>query len=173
MMEKNNGKKCVIIDFLFLDLSTCTRCQGTDSNLDDAIADVSKVLEAADFEVIVNKINVTSEEQALKYKFISSPTIRVNGHDIQVEVKESLCESCGDFCGSDVDCRVFVYQGKEYTEPPKAMIIEGILKEIYGQKDNNDAEQNYAVPENLKKFYTSIKKKKSSCCQEENMSCCK
>ncbi|MDF2883715.1 MAG: hypothetical protein K0R54_4277 [Clostridiaceae bacterium] len=170
-----NEKKRVVIDFLFLDLSTCTRCQGTNTNLDEAIEDVSTVLEAADFEVIVNKIHVTSEEEAIKYKFLSSPTIRVNSHDIQLEVKESLCESCGDLCGSDVNCRVFVYEGEEYTEPPKAMIIEGVLKEIYGKKDNAE-KQDYTIPKNLKKFYTSIEKKSSlsdCCCSGKGNNCCK
>lgn len=112
-------KKRLVIDFLYLDLSVCTRCQGTDTSLDEALAEVSRVLEATGTEVIVNKINVNTEELAIKHRFLSSPTIRVNGHDIQMEVKESLCESCGDLCGDEVDCRVWVYQGKEYTVPPK------------------------------------------------------
>lgn len=124
--------KRIIIDFLYLDLSVCIRCQGTDTNLDEALEEVSKVLEATGVEVILNKINVLSEELARQHKFISSPTIRVNGNDIQIDAKESLCESCGDLCGDEVDCRVWVYQGKEYTIPPKAMIIEAILKEVYG-----------------------------------------
>jgi len=120
------GKRRIIIDSLFLDVSVCTRCQGTDTSLDEALSEVSTVLKATDVEVVVNKINVNTEELAKQYKFVSSPTIRVNGHDIQMEVKESLCESCGDLCGEDVDCRVWVYQGKEYAVPPKAMIVEAM-----------------------------------------------
>jgi uncharacterized cysteine cluster protein YcgN (CxxCxxCC family) len=103
--ENNNTssvKEQMIIDFLFLDLSVCTRCQGSNDSLEQAIAEVSKVLEATGIEVVVNKINVISEKIATAYKFISSPTIRVNGHDIQMDVKESLCESCGDLCGDEV-----------------------------------------------------------------------
>ena len=177
MVSDNNEKRCIIIDFLYLDLTTCTRCQGTDESLDEAIVDVSKVLEATGVEVIVNKINVTSEELAIKHKFVSSPTIRVNGHDIQMEVKESLCESCGDVCGSDVDCRVWVYQGKEYTEPPKALIIEGILKEMYGGSKRQNTEKDYLLPENLRKFYAALddkikmQKNESSCCGGSSNGC--
>jgi len=154
-------KKRLAIDFLYLDLSVCTRCQGTDTSLDEALAEVSKVLEATGTEVVLNKINVNTEALALEYKFISSPTIRVNGHDIQMEVKESLCESCGDLCGDQVDCRVWVYQGQEYTVPPKAMIIEGILKEVYGVKEAIPAEEEeYIMPENLKHFYAVMEDKK-------------
>lgn len=152
-------KKSIVIDFLFLDLSVCTRCQGADTSLDEALQEVSKVLEATGVEVVVNKINVVTEELAKQYKFISSPTIRVNGRDIQMDVKESLCESCGDLCGDDVDCRVWVYQGKEYTVPPKAMIIEALLKEVYGGSNDVQEEPEYSVPDNLKRFYEAMKNK--------------
>ncbi len=157
--DKTINKRQITIDFLYLDLSVCTRCQGTDTVLDEALAEVSKVLQATGAEVALNKINVNSEELAVAYKFISSPTIRVNGHDIQMEVKESLCESCGDLCGDEVDCRVWVYQGKEYTVPPKGMIIEAILKEVYGgSQGRNVIEQEYVVPENLKRFYSAMER---------------
>ena len=157
--DKTVNKRQITIDFLYLDLSVCTRCQGTDTVLDEALAEVSKVLRATGAEVILNKINVNSEELAVAYKFISSPTIRVNGHDIQMEVKESLCESCGDLCGDEVDCRIWVYHGKEYTVPPKGMIIEAILKEVYGgNQGKNVIEQEYVIPENLKRFYSALER---------------
>jgi len=153
--------KTITIDFLFLDLNVCTRCQGTESSLDEAMKDVSNVLEATGTEVKINKINVNTKELAVKYKFLTSPTIRVNGRDIQMEYKESLCESCGDLCGDEVDCRVWIYQGNEYTEPPKAMIIEGILKTVYGgDLSVNTDETEYVMPENLVHFYNVMKKKK-------------
>lgn len=178
--DVQKDRKNIVIDFLFLDLSVCTRCQGTDTSLDEALEEVSKVIEATGVEVVLNKINVVSEELARKYKFISSPTIRVNGRDIQMDVKESLCESCGDLCGDEVDCRVWVYQGKEYTVPPKAMIIEALLKEVYGNNSTNVAEKEYIIPENLKRFYASMNaktkntQKKSSCCSASSSKnkCC-
>ncbi|HHV06962.1 MAG TPA: DUF2703 domain-containing protein [Firmicutes bacterium] len=158
--EKLSNKKTITIDFLYLDLNVCTRCQGADANLDAALAEVARVLELTGVEVIVNKINVNSEQLAIAHKFVSSPTIRVNGRDIQLEVKESLCESCGDLCGEDVDCRVWVYQGKEYTLPPRGMIVEAILKVVYGGTDANpqpETEQPYVMPENLKHFYAAMR----------------
>lgn len=167
--DSGSNKRKMIIDFLYLDLSVCTRCQGTEESLEEALDEVAKVLEATGYEVVVNKINVVTEELAIRHKFVSSPTIRVNGRDIQMEVKESLCESCGDLCGDEVDCRVWVYQGKEYTVPPKAMIIEAILKEVYGgEGERSEKKQEYVLPPNLKKFYAAMKEKKgdkpSPCC---------
>jgi hypothetical protein len=157
--DKTVNKRQITIDFLYLDLSVCTRCQDTNAVLDEALAEVSNVLQATGAEVVLNKINVNSEELAIAYKFKSSPTIHINGHDIQMEAKESLCESCGDLCGDEVDCRVWFYQGKEYTVPPKGMIIEAILKEVYGEnRGHNDTEQGYVVPENLKRFYSAMER---------------
>lgn len=144
----------IVIDFLYLDLNVCTRCQGAENSLDEAIKDIAKVLEATGSDLKVNKINMNTKELAIKHQFLSSPTIRVNGHDIQMAFKESLCESCGELCGDAVDCRVWIYQGKEYTIPPKAMIIEGILKVLYGGSiETDEPEPSYIMPENLRHFY--------------------
>lgn len=159
--ETKVERKQIVIDFLFLDLSVCTRCQGAENSLDEALKEVSGVLEATGTDVVINKVNVNTEELAYKYKFLTSPTIRVNGRDIQMEYKESLCESCGDLCGDEVDCRVWVYQGNEYTEPPKAMIIEGILKSVYsGNTNDNIGETEYVMPGNLVHFYNVMKERK-------------
>ncbi|NLI14188.1 MAG: DUF2703 domain-containing protein [Peptococcaceae bacterium] len=148
---------------MYLDLNVCVPCRGTEARLEEAVSDVSRVLEATGVEVEVRKIHVQSEEQALALGFVSSPTIRVNGRDIQLEVKESLCESCGDLCGDEVDCRVWGYQGKEYSVPPKGLIIEAILREVY--KEPNEGAVNVKpltkVPENLKRFFARQKKEDS------------
>jgi hypothetical protein len=123
------------VEFLYLDLSVCARCQGTEASLEEAISEVARVLEQTGVEIGVQKIYVKSDEQARALGFVSSPTIRVNGRDIQAEVRESVCDSCGDLCGGEVECRVWLYQGREYTVPPKGMIIDAILREVYGGSD--------------------------------------
>lgn len=166
-------KRRVVIDFLYLDLSVCEWCKGTEKNLEEAIAGISNVLDLAGIEIELNKINVTSEELAIKHKFVSSPTIRVNGRDIQMEVKESRCDSCGDLCGDEVDCRVWVYKGKEYSVPPKALLMEGILEGIFSHEDAGDGDKEYVLPENLKKFYLAMNiRNKSCCCSSDDNSCC-
>lgn len=151
--------KPIIIDFLYIDLSVCERCQGTGETLSEAVKDVGQILEAAGYDIKVNFIHVQTEEQAEELGFVSSPTIRINGQDIQLDVKETLCESCGDLCGEDIDCRVWVYDGKEYTIPPKPMIVNAILGYIYGGgfQDTERIPQKQ-VPDNLKKFFASRNK---------------
>lgn len=152
------GRKQIVIDFLYLDLSVCERCQGTDSSLEDAVSEVSAVLTAAGYEIIVNKIKVTSEELAIQHRFLSSPTIRVNGADIMDEVSETRCCECGELCGDDVDCRVWHYGGEEFAAPPKGLIVDAILKAVYSKNEKSERED-YALPENLKVFFDGLQAK--------------
>ena len=85
----------------------------------------------------------------------------MNRRDIQLEGKESKCDSCGDLCGDDVDCRIWLYQGKEYTSPPPAMIIDAILREVYGQPAAAAmASEPFVLPDNLRKFFQAMRNKK-------------
>ena len=62
-----------------------------------------------------------------------------------------------------VDCRVWSYEGKEYTEPPKELIINAILKAIYSENTTDSVDQaktnTYKLPDNLKRFFDSLEKK--------------
>jgi len=82
------NKREIVIDFLYLDVTVCERCQGTDKSLDEAIGEVANILAATGIDVKVNKINVLNEELAKKHKFLTSPTIRINGKDIQMDLKK-------------------------------------------------------------------------------------
>lgn len=148
--------KNISVDFLYLDLNTCERCKASCSAIDQAVNELSEILSTLGYTITVNKIKITSLQKAKQYKFLSSPTIRVNGIDICGSVRENDCKDCGDLCGSNVDCRVFVYNGIQYDQPPKAMIIDGILKAIYAQNKTCPPTR-YKIPKNLVEFF--IKKK--------------
>lgn len=155
-------KKKIVMDFLYLDLETCERCCSTDETLKEAIAAAEEVLDAAGVEVELNSCLIDSMEMAEKHRFLSSPTIRINGKDIDADIRESNCESCGDICGDDVDCRVWVYQGEEYTAPPKALLLNAILKEVYSPSESADQQEAaYIMPENIVKFFDALNKKSS------------
>jgi len=158
------NEKTLAIDFLYLDLTTCERCQSTDSSLKEALRVLSGAFDTLGYGVHVNEVNITSRELAEQYRFISSPTIRVNGVDINADVKESDCADCGSLCGDNVDCRVFTYEGKDYEQPPTAMIVDGILKAIYGKRSPCCADESYTLPSNLERFFTGINDGCSSEC---------
>jgi hypothetical protein len=169
------------IDFLFLDLTTCTRCLGADMSLASALELVNDVLEATGVQVEVTKILVESAEQARALRFVSSPTIRVDGRDVALELRESSCgsEACTDGCGDKIACRVWVYRGHEYTEPPVAMVVDAILGHVYGGSSAPGASESelYELPENLTRFFSSrvesVEATPSACCaSSERESCC-
>jgi len=154
--------KKVLVEYLYLDLETCDRCIGTDKVLDEVMMILSPALQLAGYEVVYNKIEMKTAELATRYKFLSSPTIRVNGQDICASVKENSCGCCSEISGTDVVCRIFEYNGKTYEVPPPEMLAQAILQQVFAPAAGNCSGQDYQLPENLKEFYDG-KKGKSSC----------
>lgn len=182
--EQIFSSKNIVVDLLYLDLSVCTRCQDTESSLDDSLSDVVTLLENIGKKIQLNKIHIETKEQAIKHHFLSSPTIRVNGRDIQMEVKENHCSTCSSLTsGASVDCRLWIYNDKKYTVPPKEMIIDEILKEIYSPKnsDSLEVQTEHVLPKNLVEYFakkdqlcanvsSSSSDNSDSCCESDN--CC-
>ena len=146
--------KTIDIEFLYIDLTTCTRCRGTDESLGRALEAVLSVLSATGKTVNLKKVLIDSEEKARAHRFLSSPTIRVNGRDAALGTKESRCGSCGDIAGQATDCRVWVYEGAEYTEAPEALLVDAILHAAYAPPAPATKPEPYpGVPENLLRFF--------------------
>lgn len=178
MMQSNDkSEKNLGIELLYLDLSVCGPCQETEATFDEAVSEVRPVLEGTGFHITVTKTLVENEAQAQDLGFVSSPTIRINGHDMQPEVREDLCDSCSGLCGDDVSCRVWVYEGKEYWAPPKAMIIQAIMSEAYGgtKQTVEVPPTSTELPDNLKRFFAAkeeLGSKGSSSCCSSSSDCC-
>lgn len=118
----------------FLHTLGCKWCIKTEKLLRESLNDLDI---KEDFEEII----VDSNEKEKKYKFVGSPTIRINGQDIYDVVSKSRCESCEKLCesgeGTDYTkqntksgCRTFIYGGKNFAYPPKGM-IKAALKSQY------------------------------------------
>jgi hypothetical protein len=171
--------KILTIELLALDLETCERCTGTDANIQEALESVAGVLQEAGAEANVRKVVVKTAAQAEQLRFRSSPTIRINGRDIAMDLRESQCDDCGELCGcnGNVKCRVWVWQGREHLEAPKAMIINAILK-AYARSDEPSADpsQPFRLPENLQKYFAASafkspqRRTADECCDRN--SCC-
>ena len=148
------------IDFLYLDLTECGRCQGTNQQLEAALPIITVVLDASGFELKMRKIHIQNPQQAAALGFVVSPTIRVNNRDIQFNWRETPCDSCSKGCASEVSCREWEYRGRWYTVPPKELIIRGILREAYGQVEQAPAALGTTeIPDNLKQYFA-----KQPCC---------
>ena len=174
----SGARQTIAVDFLYLDLITCSRCRGSDASLQAAVETVRPVLDAVGASIEVRKTLVETEGQARALRFVSSPTIHVYGHDIAGELIESFCAECGELCGcgGGVDCRVWDYRGEQYIEAPISMIVEAILAEI-GPAGAGRSEETMSidVPDNLKRFFAGVgaARNTSSCCSaDEQATCC-
>lgn len=163
------SEKKVVVEYLYLDLNTCDRCIGTDNVLDEAMMTLMPALRLAGFEVEYNKTEMKTAALAVTHRFLSSPTIRVNGQDICVTVKENSCGCCSEISGSDVACRVFEYNGETYEVPPKEMLAEAILRTVFGQAESDCSCGKYELPENLSTFFEGKKNISGCSCGE---GCC-
>ncbi|MDD4688894.1 MAG: DUF2703 domain-containing protein [Eubacteriales bacterium] len=164
------SEKKIVVEYLYLDLQSCDRCIGTDNVLDEVMITLTPALQIAGYEVEYKKIKMETAELAEQYRFLSSPTIRVNGQDICQSVTENSCDCCSDISGTDVDCRVFEYNGESFEVPPKEMLADAILRTVFSfYEEACCCNSEYELPDNLKLFFEGKKNKSSCSCQG---SCC-
>ena len=169
-LGSSRKKNEVRIEYLYLDLNTCDRCMGTDSVLEEVIGVLTPAFALAGYTVTYRKTLVATEQDAILHKLVSSPTIRVNGRDICASVQENDCSSCGDIAGTQVNCRVYTYKGKQYEVPPAEMLAEAILKAAFAPRANISRAENYILPDNLGNFFTGKARK---CCEgSSSCKCC-
>jgi len=116
------------VELLVIDLEVCARCVPTGEQLRRAIELVAPVAEARDITITYSETIVTTPEEAKLHALVSSPTIRINGQDIQQDIRESECESCGDLTDGSaaIDCREWHYHGRVYTAAPLPLLLESL-----------------------------------------------
>ena len=103
---------------------------------------IRESLEELGVKAELEEILIETDEKAKKYEFVGSPTVRINGKDIQKEISKGQCLPCKEVA-EDVEettefvkqecrcgCRIYFYKGKQYPYPPKEMIRDAIKKLI-------------------------------------------
>ncbi len=85
-----------------------------------ALSLLQQVLDDENITDKVETILVESEASALEYRFLGSPSIRVDGQDIEMEAR-----SATDF---GMKCRIYDNDGVPGGVPAKDMIREAILQ---------------------------------------------
>jgi hypothetical protein len=144
------------VELLALDLSTCDRCTGTDAAIEAAVTELRPALVEAGVELRFRKTVVQTAEQATALRFQSSPTIRINGRDLPIELRESRCGDCTTLSGgaAGTDCRVWVWRGREYTEAPKGLIVDAVLRAYPNAGAPAEPMRgDFALPDNLRRFF--------------------
>ena len=152
-------RRTLEVEFLYLDRMICERCKGTETVIKEAVEEAQRILGPTGVEVSLKMTHVQTEEQAIALGFVSSPTMRIMGRDATVDVKENECKGCGDLGGCDITCRVWTWQGKEFSVPPKAMLLDAILRDAYLHPSDGRflPKPLETLPENLKKFFQGVR----------------
>lgn len=162
-------RKVLNVDLLVIDLNTCKRCVPTGDQLRTAVQLLKPVADALGIALRHNEIVVQTAAEAKVNALLSSPTIRLNGRDIAQDIRESVCESCGDLTNNtSIDCREWHYRGKVFPYAPLPLLVEAIMGALL-----NIDEMPLVVPapleelpENLQRYFDDRKEGKveSSCC---------
>lgn len=87
-------------------------------SLEPALNILNQILEEEEVETQITRINVDSEELVKKHRFLGSPSIQINGQDIEIASRSS-----NDF---GQKCRIYDNNGVLSGVPPKSMIKRAI-----------------------------------------------
>lgn len=166
--------KTLTIELLALDLTVCDRCGGTLANLREALRAVRPALRELDIEPSLKEVLVASEEDAERLRFVSSPTIRIDGRDVTGMVRESVCGACTEVSGAeeDVECRIWPWRGKTYDAAPVGQIVEAILAAALSIEAEREAPEWRGVPGNIRSFLRAKARKSAACCDRDSVECC-
>lgn len=88
-----------------------------------AMEELEAALDEVGLPVRFSMIRVDKQSDARKFKFSGSPALHIDGEDIDPKAGEIKNFSV-------VSCRPYLWDGKGYDWPPKAMIVEALKKRI-------------------------------------------
>jgi len=102
--------KSNIVEILYTD--ACPFWKETLKTINDVVKELNIV-------ITVKKTRITSEEEARRHRFPGSPTVRINGVDIDPAAKETE---------GYIGCRIYLYEGRTYESPSKQMIKSALKR---------------------------------------------
>ena len=156
------------IELLVIDLESCARCVPTGEQLRNALELVAAAAEAQGIGLTYRETVVQTAEEAKARALLSSPTIRINGRDIDQDIRESECESCGDLTDNDVsvDCREWHYRGQVYSAAPLPLLVEKLMDAMLKLDESPPVtpEPLAELPENLQRYFANKKPAAGSGC---------
>lgn len=126
--------------------ANCKYCKQTTKNIIEAITQTREIISSGEFEGWKNHGRALRHEVFEPYDFFikkskkkiefekilvndqafNSPTVLVDGKDIQKAILKKQCDSCTKIFAAPTCCRTFVWKDKTYSYPPVEMIVEAI-----------------------------------------------
>jgi len=85
----------------------------------DTLSVLEEVLEEANLKPYYEVVLVRDDKDAQEIRFLGSPTIQINGNDIDSQARDLRTFNAST-------CRIYFWQGKSYESPPKEMILAAL-----------------------------------------------
>jgi glutaredoxin len=117
--------------------NSCESSVRTEKVLESVVDELRHAFKIAGYDLEYHKVLIETAEMATAYRFLSSPTIRVNGRDIWNSAKAKICGCCEDIDGT----------------PLAEIIAEEIIKWALVPKLPSFLLNEYVLPDDLKKFF--------------------
>lgn len=89
-------------------------------HIDQTVKQVSDIIDALGVDATLETIEVADDAEAREIGFVGSPTIRINGNDIEPDAENRQTVGLG--------CRVYPSENGPTGVPPVALITEGLEK---------------------------------------------
>ena len=86
-------------------------------NCEAAVSLVHEVLDELGIEIAVDHVQVHSESEAVENHFFGSPSVQIDGKDIEAERRNDV---------PLFGCRLYMHEGRRTGLPPKEMIVKAI-----------------------------------------------
>ena len=80
-------------------------------------AEIEQLLRERAIEASVELVHVADNDQAQRLQFVGSPTVQVNGKDVDPEAPQS---------GFNMECRLYWVDGKPVGKPPRQWLVDAI-----------------------------------------------
>jgi len=94
----------------------------------------------------IKEVLIDTKEKAKRFKFPGSPTVRINGKDVQEKIEKARCLPCEELAELTKTktsfvkkecyvsgCRTYNYKNRQYPYPPKGLIREA-MKNILNEE---------------------------------------
>jgi len=80
---------------------------------------INEVMKELHISANIRKIEIIGEDEAKRYRFPGSPTVRINGIDIDPSTKDT---------SGYIGCRIYMHGGRTYEYPPREMIASAFKR---------------------------------------------
>jgi hypothetical protein len=162
--------RTVTVDLLYLDRESCSRCRDPAGARETAVDRVADLLADLEVAVEVRSVQVDTVAAARRTGLSVSPTVRVDGRDVQPDHEANPCGDCTDLGDGteSVDCRLWRYRGETHESAPVDMLVEAVLRAAVGSAHSptrRRRETGGDVPADLRRFFGDETGESSgSCC---------